>query len=477
MSKRKRRVTPPRWDALYVGKSKLSDEAARTLVGGLRALGRRFNSEKLRRALASLVYELWKIHATEDAGTQGRIDRFLGLAAELGHFDAACKLLERELSPSATRFEAVFESGLAELKRHDNSEGQELEQLESRLLDLIRLRSMRDPHRALHWIGRLITEYLVQESRSDYRTKIRQAADDLLRKTGSGVYILDHIAPSDDRWLKPALARYQIRVEIPTPFAVIPNLQGLREMLLEEFPWCARAIEWIVLQLTVSAVGSGRFRLSPLLLLGPSGIGKNALVNRLAEFSGVPLQTLAVGGKADSRLLLGTARGWSTAGPGQAVMTIHEFGIANPLIVLDEIDKPGSSTLNGHIWDSLLAFLEPKTASKIYDEFLCGHADLSHINWIGTANDIARMPSTLLNRFRIIEIPPPAPEHRQGIILRCIKSFQQRHGIPDEYMPELSAEDWRRLDRQGGNLRYLAEAVERLLSIKIAERASHLGRH
>jgi ATP-dependent Lon protease len=175
--------------------------------------------------------------------------------------------------------------------------------------------------------------------------------------------------------------------------------------------------------------------------------------------------------------LIGTARGWATGHPSRPLTAIHEGGVANPILILDEIDKPGSATHNGHPWDALLGLLEPATASRIFDEFLGGHANLSFISWVATANSVALMPSTLLNRLQVITVDPPQPKHYPAIVQRCMAHFQTRYGIPLALMPELSLADWAWLERYYTSPRKVRRAVELLLGQKLAEVLDTQPRH
>src|SRR3546814_19525014 len=80
-----------------------------------------------------------------------------------------------------------------------------------------------------------------------------------------------------------------------------------------------------------------RFR--PCLVVGPPGCGKTRLARRIGQFTGTGSNLLSVGGSSDNRMLQGTARGWSSAEPSFPLLAIMRTEIANPLLIVDEIDK------------------------------------------------------------------------------------------------------------------------------------------
>jgi ATP-dependent Lon protease len=97
------------------------------------------------------------------------------------------------------------------------------------------------------------------------------------------------------------------------------------------------------------------------------------------------------------------------------VEAIAQAQAPNPLIIVDELDKGGSSNLNGRIVEALLPFLEPQSAGKYYDECLMATADLSHVCWAAAANEVRTLPPPLLSRFRVVKAGTPKPEHGPNI--------------------------------------------------------------
>lgn len=280
------------------------------------------------------------------------------------------------------------------------------------------------------------------------------------------IRVLDQIEPAATAEANEALKRYAPLLEL-FPLAPIPDLRALARALDAEFPWCATVTDWLLKQLAVGLHGDGAFHFPPLLLLGEPGVGKTAYMNRVAELSGVVSRLLALAGQTDNRLFNGTARGWNSARPCLLIAAIIDGGIANPILLLDELDKAGGSDGNGRIHDSLLELLEPASARRYYDEYLCGHADLSHLSWVATANDIAHLPRTLLGRFRVLRVGAPEPAHYPAIVRRTVAAFVARRGLHPAYVAPFDEAEWRWLAQQFGSPRQAKHATELLLSHRL----------
>jgi hypothetical protein len=256
----------------------------------------------------------------------------------------------------------------------------------------------------------------------------------------------------------------------PLPLVVAPAPEALKNALLSEFPWMARVVDRIVTELRLRSRGedAGWFRLRPMLLVGPPAAGKSRFARRLGEIVGLATRTLNAAGSSDSRELLGTARGWSTALPAGPSRLIHESGQANPMYVVDEIDKIGTSTHNGRLTDALLTLLEAETAHAWLDEGLGRTLDLSSVNWILLANSLNPIPSPLRSRLAIVEVPRPAPQHFTLIANAMLDDIAKELGIKAHDLPPLHPEALSYLSKQfarGLSMRQLRSALGRALAV------------
>jgi len=214
------------------------------------------------------------------------------------------------------------------------------------------------------------------------------------------------------------------------------------EVLNKEFPWFQHANTQVYKQLQ-SRLHSGQpaFKLRPLLLAGSPGVGKTTWANRLAELVGVPSSVVMAAGSTDSMHLKGLARGWGSARPGAIAQLIATEKIANPLVVVDEIDKAATDNRNGSIWDVMLQLIEPSTSKNYLDECLQVPCDFSWVSWIATCNTLGGLPKPLLDRFTVVLIEKPGQEHAKTIINWAIRAYAKDLSVDQRMLPVLDGDD------------------------------------
>lgn len=285
----------------------------------------------------------------------------------------------------------------------------------------------------------------------------------------TSLQVLKYVTDTAERRDQEVIKAYrEALVETRTPLSRVPDLEMLCATLTTEFPWMSAVTDYLTAELVALQWGFGFFRLPPLLLSGPPGIGKTTYVRRLAELSGVVFRVLPLAGMSSSMLIKGASRGWSSARPGLVLELIKQTGVANPVIVLDELDKAGGSSWNGNAQDALLGLLEPSTTDGYVDDFLQGPADLSWVSWIATANETWKMSGPLLSRLQEIKVPSPRREDYPPIVERTVRSYATGRGIPLELMPRLGDAEWALLERFFTTPRAARMATERLLSALLA---------
>lgn len=178
-----------------------------------------------------------------------------------------------------------------------------------------------------------------------------------------------------------------------------------------ESQWMRDVSSWIMNQMLqhVAAGGHG-FALPPMILSGPPGIGKSHFARKLATLVGVPMRMIDVGGGSAGFRISGTEKGWGSAQSGVPVETLLASSVANPIMVVDEVDKAGTiySTkgTSSSITTSLLQLLEPSTARHFECPYLRVSFDLSRVVWIMTSNEIELVPAPLRDRSRVFNLPP-----------------------------------------------------------------------
>ncbi len=265
----------------------------------------------------------------------------------------------------------------------------------------------------------------------------------------------------------------------PLQFACIERpLESIRSLLNAQFPWMSNVTQHFMEQLqTQVLLGQQRIALRPTLLVGEPGIGKNRYLNLLAKELGLPSQLIAIGGSSDNRALMGCARGWSTGRPLQVLTLMVNSRVANPLIILDEIEKEGSGNHNGRNTDTLHQLLENGNAKRWYDEFLLTECDLSWVNWIACANSLNGLSDSLLSRFEVVRVARPAQDDLYAVVYGTIKDLAARHQQPLAIMPTLSPDCWALLEdcfKRGYGPRTVAKVTERLMAAVMVSEASVL---
>ena len=186
----------------------------------------------------------------------------------------------------------------------------------------------------------------------------------------------------------------------------------------------------------LQATGTTWSRFRPMLLVGPPGVGKTRFARKLARLLGTGYQEINAAGSSDNRMLAGTARGWSSAQPALPLLAMLRGRTANPVCVVDEIDKAGGNGRNGDMRATLLTLLEPETAGAWYDECLLASCDLSQVSWILTANDLKTLSAPLMSRLMVVHVSGLEPEHFgplvEGILWDlCEELCVARHQLPN----------------------------------------------
>jgi hypothetical protein len=205
----------------------------------------------------------------------------------------------------------------------------------------------------------------------------------------------------------------------------------LYRCLMLEYPWLEPVIERIAIDLRLGRLaGLGHAKIRPILLIGPPGIGKSRFMSSLARYLGTGSTSISVAGASDNRMLCGTARGWQSAQPCLPIISILQHGCANPLIMVDEIEKSATHGKGMSVVDALLPLLEPVTAQRHYDECLLGHADLSQVNWILAGNSTINLPEPLLSRVTLVHAKAPGPEHFDIILGGVLRDIERDFSAP-----------------------------------------------
>ncbi len=221
----------------------------------------------------------------------------------------------------------------------------------------------------------------------------------------------------------------------PDRFQVKPS--GLPQMhhLYDDLPNFTEVLDDVKRQLALCEDSGDALEITPLLLLGPPGVGKTHFARELSQLLGTGMGFISMSSMTAGWVLSGASSQWKGARPGKVFETLVDGQYANPVMVVDEIDKAGGE----HAYDplgALYSLLEHDTAQSFTDEFAEVAIDASQVIWVATANDPRGIPEPILNRMNVYEVLAPDRDAARHIAAKLYRAIRADHGWGQRFEAE-----------------------------------------
>jgi len=237
--------------------------------------------------------------------------------------------------------------------------------------------------------------------------------------------------------MNPAVAEYSIQLNYLQLLLELPwneyskdnfDLKRAKKILDEDHFGLDQVKERILEHLAVLKL-KGDLKSPIICLYGPPGVGKTSLGKSVAKALGREYGRISLGGLHDEAEIRGHRKTYIGAMPGRIIQTIKKSKYANPVIILDEIDKIGKD-FHGDPASALLEVLDPEQNSTFHDNYLELDFDLSKVLFITTANNISTIAPALRDRMEMIEVSGYLAEEKYEIAKQHLIPRQlEGHGV------------------------------------------------
>lgn len=227
----------------------------------------------------------------------------------------------------------------------------------------------------------------------------------------------------------------------------------LLDQLEEEMPNFKQVLDTIRAMLALQVAGDGSFQLPPILLAGDPGVGKTYFAMRLAKLMRTGFDMISLEGATSPMSLIGLEQHYYTSSPGKVFDLLVQGPTANPVFVVDELDK-ASAEARSPPANALYQLLEPETAKRFCDQS-CLHVklDARRISWIVTANYLSAIPIPILSRLTTFHVPAPTGAERIRIAHTIYRDLRAQMAWGRRFDPVLPQRTAKALAGAAGSVR------------------------
>jgi ATP-dependent Lon protease len=213
-------------------------------------------------------------------------------------------------------------------------------------------------------------------------------------------------------------------------FVTTPSSPDALSPLYEDCPNFGEVLDDLKRYLRLALAGGASLNVMPVLLLGDPGVGKTHFGKRLAAALATEFELISMNALSAGFVITGSSSSWRGAKCGKVAERLVRGKFANPVVLLDEVEKATGSTQSDPL-AALYQLLEPETSRAFHDEFIDIDIDASQVFWVLTANSIEGIPAPLLSRMAVYEVPAPTQEQAAGIGSRIYLGLLRELNLKD----------------------------------------------